>query len=170
MSQNKMKALFKVDLRTPLEDFFFVLIILSPLCIWMGHTRMQQFGDSPLIMHGAIISFIVGIIGYIFTDNYYIFDSKKQLLIYHFHFFFYTKNTKKATYSQISKAIIKTIDVRPKNGKPFKMYEVQIILRYGKKITLTDTLSKREVAQGIVDNINKRLLYAAKIKLKKTKV
>ena len=168
-SGNKITSSFKVDIRTPLEQFFLGLIILSPLFIWIGYSQMQV-GDSPLIMQGAIIGLIVGLICSMITDNYYIFDSKKQLFIYHFHFFIYTKNITKASFSQISKASLDTMNLRSKNGHRFNMYKVQIILRNGKKIVLTDALKKLEVAQGIVDNINKRLQYAAQINLEKTKV
>lgn len=94
----------KLDLKTPLESFFFTAAIYSIAFLlggfygWMkdGMTMVTKF----MLPTGAVFS-AVFVILYNFTDNYYVLDVDEKCLFYHFEFLGYETERAMLTFSQV---------------------------------------------------------------------
>lgn len=89
-SSNKIK----LELRTPLELFFLVMVGIFAFILVVATVGYLQDGVTAM----AKILFIIGALGscffgglYLNTDNYYILDTSTKVLLYHFKFFFIRK-------------------------------------------------------------------------------
>jgi hypothetical protein len=80
-----MQNRIKLELKTPLEQFFGALALLSPLFILMGYQQMQ-LGDRPWLLLGSVIVFLCAAFSYFATDNYYLLDLDKQGLFFRFKY------------------------------------------------------------------------------------
>lgn len=94
----------KLDLKTPLESFFFtaafysVAFFLGGFYGWMkdGMTMVTKL----MLPAGAVFS-AVFVILYNFTDNYYVLDVDEKCLFYHFEFLGYETERAMLTFSQV---------------------------------------------------------------------
>jgi len=94
----------KLDLKTPLESFFFtaafysLVIFLGGCYGWMkdGMTIVTKL----MLPAGAVCS-AVFVTLYNFTDNYYVLDVDEKCLFYHFEFLGYETERAMLTFSQV---------------------------------------------------------------------
>lgn len=112
-----MPEMVKVDLDTPLEQFFSGLwmacLVISAGLFWVG-----TFGSSsgrgsyrrytppnPELLHYLPLSIGVGVVAFVvrqFIDNYFIMNTREKKIYYHFGFFGQTRVTEFLDVSQIA--------------------------------------------------------------------
>lgn len=149
----KMKERIKIDLRTPMEQFFLGLMLLSPLLIFIGFHQMQ-LGDSPILFAGAILTFVLSCFCYFATDNYYLLDMNKRLLVYRFKFLFFERLSKVADFSGIHAVTVNTSSVTSK-GKTSYFYVATLVLFNGKALPISDRESKKSEVQKLAEFVAK---------------
>ena len=126
----------KIDLKTPLEKFFQILMIISPIFIFIGFKQMG-LGDSTFIFLSAIVTFVLSFFCFFATDNYYLLDMKKRMLVYRFKFLFFERLSKGADFSGIHAVTVNVSFVTAK-GKTSYFYTATLVLFSGKVLPISD--------------------------------
>ena len=90
----------KVDLLTPLEQFFAVSLFLGGFLLFVSLLITGM--TFSLVLFSGLSLLALGGVGYRFTDNYYVVDLSCQALVYHFQFLNVTQETVIADFSAIS--------------------------------------------------------------------
>jgi hypothetical protein len=135
---NTLPVRFKLDLDTPMETFFFWMMIIGGIAAIIGliNTLDGNASAQTLLTVGVVVAAIAGVL-YKATDNYYIIDSEKKMMLYRFKFF--TINNLKifAPFSSIHAA---TVNGRKQHSKHSSWWEyrAEIVLASGKVYPISD--------------------------------
>jgi hypothetical protein len=129
----------KLELRTPLEQFWIGLLLLSGIATVFG--LIDYFGDggntSKHIASIAGLIFVVAGVCYRNTDNYYILDGEKKCLMYRFKFFSSESLSIFAHFSKIHAVTVKGVKKSSKHSTWWE-YQAVIVLDSGKVIPVSD--------------------------------
>ncbi len=93
-----------LDLRTPLESFFFTAALYSSIILLGSYHAWVKEGMTTvtkLMLPVGVICTAVFVILYNCTDNYYVLDIDEKCLFYHFEFLGYETERAMLTFSQI---------------------------------------------------------------------
>jgi hypothetical protein len=128
----------KMDLRTPLEEGFRILRVVAPF-FGIGFLA-AYFNDPDLVLAGTLGAGLLGLgvmslILSWFTDNYYIFDVKSRVILYHFQILFFRRITTFAPFSSISSI---SVGSEKREGQGPEMFSVVVNLRNGDVFPLCD--------------------------------
>jgi hypothetical protein len=129
----------KLDLKTPLEQFWLGLLMLSGLAIFFGLiTYLDNGGNTSktIASIGAMV-FIAAGICYRNTDNYYILDGEKKCLMYRFKFFSSENLSIFAHFSRLHAVTVKGVKKSSKHSTWWE-YQTVIVLDSGKVIPVSD--------------------------------
>ncbi|HAE37535.1 MAG TPA: hypothetical protein DCG57_02715 [Candidatus Riflebacteria bacterium] len=150
-----MQNRIKLELKTPLEQFFGALALLSPLFIFMGYQQMQ-LGDRPWLLLGSVIVFLCAAFSYFVTDNYYLLDLDKQGLFFRFKYLFIERLSLVTAFSGIHAVTLNVNAIRGKGSHNFTYYYVvTIVLFDGRVLPVTDMQQQRAEARKLADFIVK---------------
>lgn len=150
-SEKQIPQKIKLDLLTPLEQFFLGLMIISPVMIFVGFSQLK-LGDTPVLLVGAVITFVLSFLCYLATDNYYVLDIGKRQLLYRFKFLIFERVSKVVDFSGIHAITINNITLRGK-GKVSYVYVPELILFDGRVLPIADSKSNKIEMQKLARTI-----------------
>lgn len=155
MSDSEMQKpqRIKLDLKTTLEQFFMGLIFLSPVFIFIGFTQIE-LGDSPTLLFGAVITFVLSLLCYFATDNYYVLDLDQRQLLYRFKFLIFKRVSKVVDFSGIHAVTLNQITLTGKHGVSY-VYVPTLVLFNGKVLPVADAKSGKGEMHKLANKIAK---------------
>jgi hypothetical protein len=123
----------KIDIITPLEYFFLWMIVLSVImfCVFIFKDDTRPLLWVPLVT-GAISTFL-----YKKTDNFYIIDTSKQKIIYHFFFLGFTREKEKYSFNDVFCVMPNTKREHRKSGSRWLNY-LTILMKDGTFLRISD--------------------------------
>lgn len=128
----------KLDLKTPLEQFWLGMMIISGLALIISLVHYLDNGVIPQIIPMiGLVGLAIGALCYSNTDNYYILDAEKKCLMYRFKFFASESMTIFAHFSQIHAVTVKGVRKSSKHSTWWE-YQTVIVLSSGKIIPVSD--------------------------------
>lgn len=131
-----LPAKFKLDLDTPMESFLKYAMIIGSvvgLLALIGHLSGRT--DSlPFLLGGVFLAVISGFL-FFTTDNYYIIDTKKKMILYHFKFMTLESLKDFAPFSSIDATTVNGKRKSTKNRRNWRIWwehRAEIVLNSGK--------------------------------------
>ncbi|MBU1105156.1 MAG: hypothetical protein KKB51_00710 [Candidatus Riflebacteria bacterium] len=149
-----MPRRIKLELRTLLEQFFLGGTLISPIFIFIGHQQMN-IGDSPALMLGAIVAFMLSLLLLFVTDNYYLLDLDKRALLYRFKFMFFERLSKVSDFSGVHAVTVDIVTIHGKYGAKSYFYIATLVLFNGRVLPVSDRKVKKVDAQKLAEFIAK---------------
>lgn len=140
--KNILPARFKLDLDTPMESLIkyamitgVVIALLGLVGLFSGRTDFQPF------LLGGIFLAVISAFLFFTTDNYYIIDTNKKMILYHFKFMTIESLKDFAPFSSINATSVNGRRKTTKNRHRHRVwwyYRAEIVLNSGKVYPISD--------------------------------
>ena len=127
----------KVDLDTPLESALLGMAIIGAVGLVIAGFASMEGGVPSLVWQALVGLTGIGAIGYRGTNNYYVVDTRRKMLTYHFQFFSYRSEKPVAPFAQVVVCTVNGIRQSSKHSTWWE-YAPFVVLKSGEKIKVGD--------------------------------